>query len=77
MFSNSNLKLGSGLIWGSGLNSIATCPGKSSVCEEHCYSAHIESLRPAVKASTHCPNPASGACARHLRRRASRVVHMP
>jgi hypothetical protein len=51
MFSNSNLKLGSNLIWSFGLPSITTCPGRSSVCEEHCYSAHIESLRPAVRAS--------------------------
>ncbi len=52
MFTPGNLKLGrGGRIWGFGLPSITTCPGRSSVCSEVCYAAHVERLRPAVLAS--------------------------
>jgi hypothetical protein len=46
-----NLKLGrERLIWGFGLPSRSTCPGRSPACNGPCYSAHLEAWRPALRA---------------------------
>jgi hypothetical protein len=49
MLSPGNVKLGLGcLIWSFSLPSRLTCPGRSPVCERHCYSARFERRRPSV-----------------------------
>src|SRR5262249_9457870 len=49
MLTPGNLKLGKGLIWGFGLPSQLTCPGKSETCQEHCYSRRTEEFRPQTR----------------------------
>lgn len=50
MLTPGNTKLGPGrLIWGFGLPSRVTCPGMSRVCSGPCYSAHLETCRPALR----------------------------
>ena len=50
MLTPGNRKLGPGrLIWGFGLPSRSTCPGRSRACTGPCYSARLEALRPAMR----------------------------
>jgi hypothetical protein len=45
-----NTKLGPGrLIWGFGLPSRATCPGRTASCAGPCSSASLEARRPALR----------------------------
>jgi hypothetical protein len=51
MLSPGNSKLGRRKrIWGFGLPSRLTCPGRSQACEGPCYSYHLERYRPTVRA---------------------------
>jgi len=50
MLTPGNSKLGRGKrIWGFGLPSRLTCPGKSEACEGPCYSSRLERFRPSVR----------------------------
>jgi hypothetical protein len=50
MLTPGNAKLGRRRrIWGFGLPSRRTCPGKSPACEGPCYSYRLEAIRPAVR----------------------------
>lgn len=50
MLTPGNRKLGSGRrIWGFGLPSRSSCPGRSPACERPCYSAHLEAYRPSLR----------------------------
>jgi hypothetical protein len=45
-----NRKLGAGrLVWGFGLPSRFTCPGRTPACEGPCYSARLEACRPSLR----------------------------
>ncbi len=51
MLTPGNQKLGRGRrIWGFGLPSRSTCPGRSPACSAPCYSAHLEAWRPSLRA---------------------------
>jgi hypothetical protein len=49
MLTAANRRLGVRRIWGFGLPSRDTCPGRSDLCSRVCYSAHLESYRTAVR----------------------------
>ena len=50
MLTPGNSKLGQGgRIWGFGLPSQASCPGRSVACVASCYAYHLEQYRPSVR----------------------------
>jgi hypothetical protein len=51
MLTSGNTKLGlRKRLWGFGLPSRTTCPGRSALCARVCYSYHLERFRPSVRA---------------------------